>query len=167
MTISKTNRIQLAALIILLLLLFTGLQPCPTGQTKPGEKPGHPQVLSPDKTLRVFLEAFIARDIDTVMAYIPGRSDQGLAKWREKYRKVSLGFMKDDKHIKKILSINVQEIKKNGNDSLAIMTASLETTPQFSGMAVTDSSGKTTVTYRWVFLQSGKNTHWVLDGGGF
>ena len=127
----------------------------------------HPLILSPEETLRTYLNAFIAKDIDTVMAYLPDWKSEQIKKWRERMTVFFKKRMTERRHIKAVIEVKLKKIEEQKDGKLAFLEAKIETSPKFSGSVLCDSNGKCVVTYKWAFRQyNGKGT-WFFDGGGF
>jgi len=123
----------------------------------------HPLELTPEDTLRTLLEAFIRRDIETVLAYYHPSvraNPERIARIRQ-----GMGsYMTDRKHVKRIVEIRLDKITASGEDKVATLWAKIETTPRFSG--VLDLGGNVRE-YRWVLRQLKGKGPWFHDGGGF
>lgn len=133
----------------------------------PGEEtPKHPLPLTPEKTMEIFLNAFINKDIDTVMAYLPDLKTNQCDAWRGKMKTVYSKFMTPERHIKSFISATVLETKKEESVIRVTIEAVCETTPKFTGAVDCDDNGKCSVTLKWIFVQSANNTPWLFDGGG-
>jgi hypothetical protein len=127
----------------------------------------HPMILSPEETLKTYLNAFIAKNINTVMAYLPdGRTEQ-IKKWRERMKIFFMRRMTERKHIKAVIGVKLAEIKEQKNGKLAFLEAKIETSPKFSGSVNCDPNGKCVATYKWSFRQYYGKGPWFFDGGGF
>jgi hypothetical protein len=158
--------------ILALMIGFTQFTGClnagtqDTGQvdTKAGILP---QVLSPEETLKIYLNAFISRDIDTAMAYLPNGTGKQITAWRERARAIRLAFMSEKKHIIAIDSIKLIKVETQESVTRAILEAIIVTTPRFSGAVTCDEQGKCTASLQWTFRQYKQDGPWLYDGGGF
>ncbi|MGE5340940.1 MAG: hypothetical protein ACM3SY_05595 [Candidatus Omnitrophota bacterium] len=157
--------------IIVLLIGFTnpfhGLYAKPGDTTKDVKTVIIPQKLSPEETLKVYLNAFISRDINTVMAYLPNGTGEKISAWRERVKMIYQAYMVEKRHIKAVESIKLIKIETQKTAKLAIMEAILVTSPKFSGAVICDGNGKCTVTLQWAFRQETSDAPWLFDGGGF
>jgi hypothetical protein len=126
-----------------------------------------PQALSPEETLKIYLNAFISRDIDTVMAYLPNGTGKQITAWRERAKALSQARMSDKKHVIAIDSIKLIKIETQDSAKRAIMEATIVTTPNFSEAVTCDGQGKCTASLQWTFRQYKQDGPWLFDGGGF
>ncbi len=123
----------------------------------------HPLRLTPEDTLRTILEAYIARDIETVLAYLPPvirENPERMAQFRE----IWSSYMTDERHVKRIVEIRLDKITSVGEDKVARLWAKIETTPRFSGAP---DLGGNIREYRWALRQLKGKGPWFHDGGGF
>lgn len=126
-----------------------------------------PQVLSPEETLKIYLNAFISRDIDTVMAYLPNGTGKQITAWRERMKAISQAYMSEKKHVIAVESIKLIKIETLDTGKSAIIEATIVTTPKFSGAVSCDEQGKCTASLQWTFRQYKQDGPWLFDGGGF
>lgn len=123
----------------------------------------HPLVLTPEETLRTILMAYIAWDIETVLAYLPKAvrdNPQRMAQLREAWSR----YMTDQRHVKRVVEIRLDKIISRGKDRVALLRAKIETTPGFSGAP---DLGGNVREYRWALRQVEGKGPWLHDGGGF
>lgn len=165
MSIEKNSNISSAFKIFIISVFIYAFI---LGNMIPAENPvKHPMVLTPEKTAEVFMSAFITKDIDTIMAYIPDGNSESFKEWREKMKTIYKKYMTDARHIKKIIEIRVDKIQEEKRGKVATIIITIETTSEFSNSVNIDSQGKPMATYRWVFLKKSENSPWLFDGGGF
>jgi len=126
-----------------------------------------PQVLSPEETLKIYLNAFISRDIDTAMAYLPNGAGKQITAWRERMKAINQVYMSEKKHVIAVESINLIKIETLDTGKSAIIEATIVTTPKFSGAVSCDQQGKCTASLQWTFRQYKQDGPWLYDGGGF
>jgi len=165
----KTCRVLFAIVLIVGLTQFCVNLGAETNEdVKVDSKPGiHPKILSPEESLKTFLNAFVSKDIDTVMAYIPNGTGKSITQWRERIKLIFQSRMSERKHIKAVESIELVKIEKGKTGKLATMKSTIVTSPNFSGAVVCDDNGKCTATYKWLFRKSKEDSPWLYDGGGF
>lgn len=172
LSIKKQNLYSIFSWIMMFIMMFLLMEGAwlnhadASPNNPPGQK-NHPLILSPEETLRIFLQAYIDRDVETIMAYLPNDNSEEIKIWREKYRTFCQKYMSPTRCIVDIIEIKLIQIENQAGSRTAIMTTILETSPEFSGLTVTDNSGKSTVVYRWAFCQTKENSPWLFDGGGF
>ncbi len=123
----------------------------------------HPMKLSPEKTLEVYISAFIARDVDTVMSYHQGSSDH-----KEKMKQSWLDLMTDKKHIKRIVAIKrLKEWKSKGSRTVKL-SAEYVATLFFKGSdALSFILGKRSIKRTWQLIQTRRNGPWYFNSGEF
>jgi hypothetical protein len=129
----------------------------------------HPVSTTPEKTLDIFLTAFIQRDIDAVMAYIPsGEGDQN-KEWRDQTRTNALEHMTNKRHVKSIIGIQLEKIENRRAGKIAHIISKIEISPDFfgAGINVKDSEGKSRAIFKWKFRQVNDQGPWFYDEGGF
>lgn len=158
----KKIQILLSMLLVLSFLQFSAA----ISGSNQREK-SHPMILSPEETLKAYLNAFIAKDIDTVMAYLPDWKSEQIKKWRERMTLFFKNRMTERKHIKAVIEVKLEKIEEQKDSKLAFLEAKIETSPKFSGSVICDSNGKCFVTYKWAFRQYDGKGPWLFDGGGF
>ena len=119
----------------------------------------HPLSLTPKRTVRLWFAAWINRDIDVVMAYLPQMNPERMMRIRSIWEQ----FMTDKRHIKRIVEISPPVIKPiKGGGHLAKMKVKVETTPKFHGKR----ESKTVRVFDHVFFkQHRENGPWLFDGG--
>jgi hypothetical protein len=123
----------------------------------------HPLKLTPEETLRTILMAYVARDIETVLAYLPPvarANPERMTRLREQWGY----YMTDQAHVKRVVEIRLDKVTSSGKDRVAVLWTKIETTPRFSG--VPDLGGNIRE-YRWVLRQAEGKGPWFHDGGGF
>jgi len=157
------QRVQIVLVILALLIPMASM--LTAGESTTPRK--HPQVLTADQTVKVFLEGFVARDIETIMAYLPNGESERMKQWREKMSNLFKRFMSEKRHIKKINGIKIKETRDSDRGKMAMIITTFETTPNFSGRSSVNAEGKTVATYNWAFLQKDEKSPWLFDGGGF
>lgn len=158
--------------ILVLIMCFIQLPGCLKAGTKGNNQEIDkteiiPQAISPEETLKIYLNAFISRDIDTVMAYLPNGTSKEFTAWRERAKAINQTYMSDKKHIKAIDSIKLIKIETIGKIKRAIIEAVIITTPNFSGAVTCDEHGKCNAILQWTFRQYKQDAPWLYDGGGF
>jgi hypothetical protein len=138
--------------------------------TNPGKKSlSHPVVTTPENTLAIYLNAFIEKDIDAVMAYVPeGEGDQ-LKKWREQVKANAQDFMTTKKYVKNIIGITLQKVENQKGGKVAYLLSKIEVSQDFfgPGIDISDSHGKSSIICKWVFRQPDLQGPWFYAEGGF
>jgi len=129
----------------------------------------HPVVTTPEKTVEIFLNAFIEKDIKTVMAYVPVPGDDDAKKKREAFKVNALEHMTEKKHVVRIIAIEVEKLEFQKSRKIAHVVAKIEFSPDFigHGIEVTDAEGKHSSIFRWNFSQENNNDPWMYMEGGF
>ena len=123
----------------------------------------HPKRMSPEKTLETYLNAFIARDIDTVMAYYQGSSE-----WQEKMKQNWQDLMTEKKHIKRIVNVRLIKTWRENGRRTAELSGEFVATWFFKGSNILSSLlGNHSIKRKWKFYQARKNGPWYYNEGGF
>jgi hypothetical protein len=154
--------------VILVTTLFIGLAQ-PSGLLNAGTQEADQEygyrgipTLSPQETLKVYLNAFIYRDIDMATAHHPKKPC-----WQKGVKPILMNFMTKKRHIIAVESIELLSIETVNSVTIAVMYATLAVTPKFPGAENCDVRGRCTVSHTWTFVQYQPNGPWVYDGGGF
>jgi hypothetical protein len=164
----KSRLLFILVLIVGIMQISVGLESQTKEDDKGDVKTGIlPKILSPEESLKTFLNAFASKDIDTVMAYIPNGTGKEITEWRERIKLLFQSRMSERKHIKAVESITLIKIETGKTGKLATMEATIVTTPNFSNAVTCDENGKCTATYKWLFRQAKEDGPWLHDGGGF
>ncbi len=153
--------------LLSMLFVFSFLQ---FATSIPGSAQGvksHPMSLSPQETLKIYLNSFIAQDIDMVMTYLPDWKSEQIKKWRERMKLFFKKRMTERKHIKAVIEVKLEKIEEQKGGRIAFLEAKIETSPKFSGSVNCDPNGKCVATYKWAFRQYHGKGPWFFDGGGF
>ncbi|MGE5342527.1 MAG: hypothetical protein ACM3SY_13715 [Candidatus Omnitrophota bacterium] len=168
----KKKRVLLhVTAVIFLMITISVLSPSAiakktTPLTSPDEK-SHPVMATPEKTLEIFLSAFVRKDIKTVMAYVPS---EDVKSEREAIKLNALEHMTEKKHVTGISGIQLEKIEdQKTNGKVAYIVSKIEVSQDFfgPGIKITDAQGKTSSIFKWTFRQADPQSPWLYDGGGF
>jgi hypothetical protein len=118
-------------------------------------------MLTPEETLRTILQAYVTRDLPTVLSYRNPviKSNPERAGVDAYYCRRA---MTDRLHLIRVGGVSLEKVVVADTYREAFLTAEVETTPGFPG-PLRDGMH----TYRWALKQFNGTGPWYFDGGGW